>query len=105
MIRNFNVKKGDQFNFTITFTNLKTDLSSITFGVKKDYEDTSFVIRKTLNNGIAKIEDGKYQISVSPEETLSLDYGQYVFDLRFTLGSIVKTPLSGYVTVLETVFE
>lgn len=105
MIRNFNVKKGDQFNFTITFTNLKTDLTSMTFGVKRSYDDSTFVIRKYFNNGITKIEDGKYQISVSPQETANLEYGQYVFDLRFTLGSIVKTPLSGYVTVLETVFE
>lgn len=105
MIKNFNVKKGDQFNFTITFTNLKTDLSSMTFGVKKSYEDNFFTIRKSFNNGITKIEDGKYQISVSPQETQGLEIGQYVFDLRFTLGSVIKTPLSGYISVLETVFE
>lgn len=105
MIKNFNVKKGDQFNFTITFTNLKTDLSSMTFGVKKSYEDNSFTILKSFNNGITKVEDGKYQISVTPQETLYLGIGQYVFDLRFTLGNVIKTPLSGYITVLETVFE
>ena len=38
MIKNFNVKRGDQFSFTITFNNLTADLSTMNFGVKKDYE-------------------------------------------------------------------
>ena len=33
MIKNFNVKRGDQFSFTITFTNLTADLTTMNFGV------------------------------------------------------------------------
>ena len=51
MIKNFNVKRGDQFSFTITFTNLTADLSTMNFGVKKDY-DSTLIISKSLNNGI-----------------------------------------------------
>lgn len=103
MIKNFNVKRGDQFSFTITFTNLTADLSTMNFGVKKDY-DSSLIISKSLNNGITKLDAGKYQIIVNSSETM-LDAGMYEFDLRFTIGSVVKTPLSGTINIMETVFE
>ena len=103
MIKNFNVKRGDQFSFTITFTNLTANLSTMNFGVKKSY-DSSLIISKSLNNGITKLDAGKYQVIVNPSETL-LDAGMYDFDLRFTIGSVVKTPLSGTINIMETVFE
>lgn len=103
MIKNFNVKRGDQFSFTITFTNLTANLTAMNFGVKKSY-DSSLIISKSLNNGITKLGAGKYQIIVNPSETL-LDAGMYDFDLRFTIGSVVKTPLSGTINIMETVFE
>ena len=103
MIKNFNVKRGDQFSFTITFTNLTADFTTMNFGVKKSY-DSSLIISKSLNNGITKLDDGKYQIIVNPSETL-LDAGMYEFDLRFTIGSVVKTPLSGTINIMETVFQ
>ena len=103
MIKNFNVKRGDQFSFTITFTNLTANPSTMNFGVKKDYE-SSLIISKSLNNGITKIGAGKYQIIVNPSETM-LDAGMYEFDLRFTIGSVVKTPLSGTINIMGTVFE
>ena len=73
------------------------------FGVKKNY-DSDLLISKSLKNGITKIGSGKYQIIVNPSETL-LDAGMYEFDLRFTIGSVVKTPLSGTINIMETVFE
>ena len=103
MIKNFNAKRGDQFSFTITFTNLTADLTTMNFGVKKDYE-SSLIISKSLNNGITKISAGKYQIILNPSETM-LDAGMYEFDLRFTIGPVVKTPLSGTINIMETVFE
>ena len=103
MIKNFNVKRGDQFSFTITFANLALDPTTMNFGVKKDY-DSSLIISKSLNNGITRIGAGKYQIIVNPSETM-LDAGMYEFDLRFTIGSVVKTPLSGTINIMETVFE
>ena len=103
MIKNFNVKRGDQFSFTITYTRLTADLSTMNFGVKKSY-DSSLIISKSLNNGITKLGAGKYQIIVNPSETL-LDAGMYEFDLRFTIGSVVKTPLAGTINIMETVFQ
>ena len=104
MLRIFNVKQGDQFSFTITFTNLQEYLSTFRIGVKKDYGD-KMLITKGLGTGITKIGTGKYRVDFTPEETKSLNPDYYVYDLRMTLGSTVFTPLYGYLIIEETVFE
>lgn len=104
MLRIFSVKQGDQFSFTVTFTNLQEDLSSFNMGVKKDY-NTPMLIEKSLGNGITKISTGKYRIDFTPAETKALNPDYYVYDLRMSIGSTVYTPLYGYLMILETVFE
>lgn len=105
MLRIFNVKQGDQFTFTVTFTNLQEDLTTFTMGVKEDYNDETMLVTKSLGNGITKIETGKYRVDFSPAETQVLSPNFYVYDLRMTLGSTVFTPLYGYLNIQETVFE
>ena len=105
MLRVFNVKQGDQFSFTITFTNLTEDLTTFTMGVKREYTDTTMLITKSLGNGITKLETGKYQINFTPSETASLSPNIYVYDLRMTIDTVVYTPLYGYLNIQETVFE
>ena len=105
MLRIFNVKRGDQFSFTVTFTNLQEDLTTFVLGIKEDYEDAEMLITKSLaNGGITKIQTGKYRVDFTPAETGQLEPDQYVYDLRFTLGNTVYTPLSGYINIEETVF-
>lgn len=104
MLRIFSVKQGDQFSFTVTFTNLQEDLTTFKMGVKKDYTD-QMLIEKSLGNGITKVTTGKYRIDFTPAETQALDPDYYVYDLRMTLGNTVYTPLYGYLMILETVFE
>lgn len=105
MLRIFNVKRGDQFSFTVTFTNLQEDLTTFVLGIKEDYDDTQMIITKSLaNGGITKIQTGKYRVDFTPAETGQLEPDQYVYDLRFTLGNTVYTPLSGYINIEETVF-
>lgn len=105
MLRIFNVKRGDQFSFTVTFTNLQEDLTTFVLGIKEDYEDAQMLITKSLaNGGITKIQTGKYRVDFTPAETGQLEPNQYVYDLRFTLGNTVFTPLSGYINIEETVF-
>lgn len=105
MLRIFNVKQGDEFSFTVTFKNLQEDLTTFNMGVKKEYTDETLLVNKSLGNGISKISTGKYRVDFSPEETQALTPDFYVYDLRFTLGSVVFTPLYGYLNIQETVFE
>ena len=105
MLRIFNVKQGDEFSFTVTFKNLQEDLTTFNMGVKKEYTDETLLVNKSLGNGITKITTGKYRVDFSPVETQALTPDFYVYDLRFTLGSVVFTPLYGYLNIQETVFE
>ena len=105
MLRIFNVKQGDQFSFTITFTNLQEDLTTFVMGVKQDYNDQTMLVEKSLGNGITKIETGKYRIDFTPSETQALSPNLYIYDLRLTIGTTVFTPLYGYLNIQETVFE
>ena len=105
MLRIFNVKRGDQFSFTITFTNLQEDFNTFVMGIKANYEDEQMLITKSLEDGITKIDTGKYRVDFTPEDTDGLEPNQYVYDLRFTLDDTVFTPLSGYLNIEETVFE
>lgn len=105
MLRIFNIKQGDQFSFTVTFKNLDEDLTTFTMGVKLDYSDETMLVTKSLGNGITKISTGKYRIDFTPSETQALTPNFYVYDLRFTLSTMVFTPLYGYLNVQESVFE
>ena len=103
MLRTFNIKQGDQFSFTVTFTNLQEDLTTFTMGVKRNYQD-GMLITKGLGSGIEKIDTGKYRVDFTPAETKSLSPDIYVYDLRMTLGTTVFTPLYGFLNIQETVF-
>ena len=105
MLRIFNVKQGDEFSFTVTFKNLQEDLTTFNMGVKKEYTDETLLVNKSLGNGITKVSTGKYRVDFSPVETQALTPDFYVYDLRFTLDSVVFTPLYGYLNIQETVFE
>lgn len=104
MLKVFQVKIGDQFSFIVNFKNLNQDLSTIAFGLKEDY-DKPMLIEKSLGNGITKIDTQHYQVSFSSSDTAGLEAGMYVFDLRYTIGSTPKTPLSGYLVLLDSVFN
>ena len=105
MLRIFNVKRGDQFSFTVTFKNLQEDLTTFKMGVKLNYNDEDLLIEKSLGNGITKLATGKYKVDFTPAETQSLNPNFYVYDLRLTIGTMVFTPLYGYLNIEETVFE
>lgn len=104
MIKNFTPKKGDQISFTITFTT-DVNFDSMEMGVKKDYTDEDFVLLKTLGNGITKLDNRKYQVIITSQETNLLDFETYVYDIRVRSGYVVKTPLSGRIMVKESVFN
>lgn len=104
MIKNFLIKKGDQLAFTITFTSATT-ASALVMGVKEKYDDTSYVISKSLGNGITKLSDYKYQVVITSSDTAALAAKNYVYDLRLTIGTANTTPLSGKLMVKQTVFE
>lgn len=105
MLKVFSVKRGSTFSFIIKFKNLDQDVDTMDFGIKEEYSDASMQIEKSLGDGIAKIETGKYKVDFSTTDIMSLDAGMYVYDLRYTIGDTPSIPLSGYIVVNDSVFN
>lgn len=104
MLKVFQVKRGATFSFIVTFKNLNQDVSSMTFGLKEDY-DKEMLVEKTLGDGITKIDTNKYKVDFSYTDIIDLEAGMYVYDLRYTIGTTPAIPLSGYVIVNDSVFN
>lgn len=104
MIKNFQVKRGDQLAFTITFTS-DTPVTAMEFGVKKKYSDQDYTILKSIGDGITKLSNSKYQIIIPSSDMQKLEIANYVYDLRMKINNTIKTPLSGKLMIKETVFE
>lgn len=106
MHKNYVVKKGDEFSFNVTFKNLNTEPDNIMFGLKEDYNNTSYDYLITLTEGtILKISDYKYTVKIPASITEILPFENYNFDLRFKVGETVKTPFYGRLTITPTVFD
>lgn len=103
MLKVFQVKRGSQFSFIVTFKNLDQDVASMDFGIKADY-DKPMLIDKSLGDGITKIQTGQYKVDFSTSDITSLSAGMYVYDLRYTIGTTPSIPLSGYIVVSDSVF-
>lgn len=104
MLKVFQVKRGATFSFIVTFKNLNQDVSSMTFGLKEDY-DKEMLVEKTLGDGITQIDTNKYKVDFSYTDIMDLEAGMYVYDLRYTIGTTPAIPLSGYVIVNDSVFN
>lgn len=74
------------------------------FTMKKDVESAE-IIKKTLAD-IQVFSDGKYMITIEPEDTQELDFGKYGYDIEVTIGVEEETPLrrtveSGIIRLLK----
>lgn len=105
MTKNFIIKKGDEFSFTVTFKNLTKEPSIILFGLKHFINQEEYDYYLSIGNGIEKISDYEYSVRLSGDDTDKLSYDNYCYDLRFKVNETVKTPLGGKLLINETVFN
>ena len=76
-----------------TFT---TEPDEIYFTVKKTADDRDFYFQKRLTTGgIVLIETGKYQITILPENTNNMKYGDYAFDIEVVKDGLIKKTFFG----------
>ena len=80
-----------------------TDLTHAYFTCKQNYTDSANVFQKSLNNGITKIEDGKYTVRVAPSDTKNVKSGRYFYDFRIGVNSDVFTVLKGVLEIEQDV--
>ena len=92
--------RGDTMSFNVTIEGLETDLTSCNFTVKT-YKDKQIAFQKTLEDGCNKIETGKYNVRVAPEDTAEISPGVYRMDLEIAWNDDVYTPLWGTLRITE----
>lgn len=74
--------------------------TAIYFTVKKSYTYSSDIFQKTLAD-MTMDEDGTWHFIIAPEDTASLDYGTYVYDLEVTTEDYVQTIAKGKLMLEE----
>ena len=95
--------RGDTMKFAVEIKNLAGTVNAVSFGCRASATATNYVFQKTLNNGITVGSDGKYTVRVAPEDTATKSAGWYDYDLEFTIGDDVYTPMSGKLHLMQDV--
>ena len=99
-IYKFRLKRKDEKGYKVTITDV---VSEAWFTVKRDCCDSEVVIQKKLSDGgiTYNEEDNYYRFQILPEDTCSLNYGTYGFDIAVKFAENDKhTPLNaGLLTV------
>jgi len=88
--------RGDTLAFGFAVEGI-AEVDAAYFSVKNTVTDTEYVLQKTLNNGIEKVEDGKYSVRVAPSDTHNLELGNYYYDLQIDKNGDVFTILNGQI--------
>lgn len=100
--QNITMVRGDTLSFGMVLEQLDQDLDTAFFTVKESYSNDDYVVQKSLNNGITKLETGKYCVRVAPEDTAKLEVKKYFYDLQVGVNGDVFTIIKG---VLELEYE
>lgn len=103
MKKNFELIKGDTLAFEFDIEDFNDDLASCYFSCKRNINDDNYAFQKTLDNGITKIETGKYKVRVAPEDTKTLSTGRYYYDLQIGVGEDIYTILTGQINLKEEI--
>lgn len=97
---NLSMVRGDTLAFGVEIEDLDQDLETCYFSCKTDPSDTEYVFQKSLEDGISKVETGKYRIRVAPEDTYSLEPAKYYYDLQIGINSDIYTILKGKLDIV-----
>lgn len=93
---NLTMTRGDTLAFAVEIEGLEgQDLDTVKFSCKTDPDDQAYVFQKTLEDGISKVEAGKYRVRVAPEDTEDAELGKYYYDLQIGLNSDIYTIMKG----------
>lgn len=102
--KNITMTRGDSESITVSCEQqpfVEGDKVTMTVRVSKD--DTT----KLMQKDVTSFHDGKALICIDPEDTSSLEFGTYIYDIQLTRSNgVVKTPVKGKFTVdLEVTYD
>lgn len=95
---NLDMVRGDTLAFGFEVDGI-TDVDTAYFSVKNTATDAAYIFQKSLNNGIEKVEDGKYSVRVAPSDTHDLEVGSYYYDLQIGVNGDIFTVLNGKLNI------
>lgn len=106
-MENFTHVRGDTLAFGLQIEGCTQDLDSAFFSVKKDLDDTEYILQIQLGDGISKAgsdDNGVYyRVHVPPDLTEDLEPGRYYYDVEIGINGDYFTVLRGILTVLRDV--
>jgi hypothetical protein len=83
-------------------TPILTVFDEVFFTVKKDFKDRNYVFQKRMSDGgIVNDGNGHFTLSILPNDTNGLSFGEYDCDLEFVVGeNEFKRTYEGKLTLL-----
>lgn len=106
-MENFTHVRGDTLAFGIEIIGCSQDLDSVILSVKKDLDDSDYVLQIQLGDGISKANaagaDLYYTVRVAPELTETLEPGRYYYDVEIGINGDYCTILRGILTIVQDV--
>lgn len=102
MNKNLKMVRGDTLSFGIEYSfddETTQDLDTCYFSCKQNMDDEEYIFQKSLNNGISKVDNGKYRVRVAPEDTENVDIGNYYYDLEIGLNNDIFTIIKGVLSI------
>ena len=95
--RSITLKHSDGTPFT-------TVPDEIYFSVKMNAKDTNVLFQKRFTTGgINQTSENKYQITILPEDTNSMSFGTYDFDIEIVKEGEIKKTFCGVFTLTKEV--
>jgi len=100
----YEITRGNTKGIEIVIKDGETsvEVDELYFTVKEDCCVEEVIFQKKLSEEII-YKDGAYYIVISPDDTSSLEYGRYVYDIKFIKDGIKKTIEKGIFLVSEEV--
>lgn len=105
MEKNLTMIRGDTLAFGLEFEGLEQDLSAASFTIKRNLDDVTPLVQKTIGSGISKVSSGQYRVRVAPGDTESLDPGYYNYDCEIQVNNDVFTLFYGILEIVRGVTE
>ena len=95
--------RGDTYAFGVEIEDLDQDLETAYFSCKNSADDEEYIFQKTLDDGISKVDTGKYRVRIAPEDTVNLSAKSYRYDLQIGVNGDIYTVLKGELTIAEDI--
>jgi len=80
-----------------------TSTDEMYFTVKKNFNTSEVLFQKKFTNDDIELDEDGYKLVLTPDDTATLNYGSYVFDICIKSTDLTKTLAIGQLTLTNEV--